>query len=288
MTTTQRSASTGSATGLPDRRGPGTGRGRKRIRWWVGIGRLGLLAVFIAAWQVVATNGWIDPFFISKPSLIAGRLGQWIGDGSIWTNLSPTMAEAGLGFAISAVLGIGLGLLLARFTALEVITRPFVDIFNTLPRIALAPLFVLWFGFDMSAKVYLVVSVVSIAFLINTYSGVTSVDSDFVRLAQNLGGSRRKVISKIIIPSITPWLFAAVRFGVAYSLATAIVGEIVAANNGLGYLISYSSGILDTTGVFAALVTVAVVAWIVNTAIAYLERYLLRWQTTARRGSTIY
>jgi sulfonate transport system permease protein len=289
VTTAQRQTEvSGVAAKREGGRPPGPGRRRKPIRWWVGFGRLGLLVVLVAVWQLVAGQGWIDPFFISKPSLIAGRLGSWLADGSIWTNLGPTMAEAAIGFVISAVLGIGIGLLLARFDAVEVITRPFVDIFNTLPRIALAPLFVLWFGFDMSAKVYLVVSVVSIAFLINTYAGVTSVDSDFVRLAQNLGGSRRKVIAKIIIPSITPWLFAAVRFGVAYSLATAIVGEIVAANAGLGYLISYSSGVLDTTGVFAALVTVAIVAWIVNTAIAYLERYLLRWQAAARRGSTVY
>jgi NitT/TauT family transport system permease protein len=285
VTTTERRGASVRST-KDGARGPGRRRGK--VRWWVGAGRLGLLAVLVAAWQVVASNGIIDPFFISMPSSIANRLGSWFADGSIWTNLGPTMAEAAIGFAISAVVGTGLGLLLARFEALEVITRPFVDIFNTLPRIALAPLFVLWFGFDMSAKVYLVVSVVSIAFLINTYAGVTSVDSDFVRLAQNLGGGRAQVISKIIIPSITPWLFAAVRFGVAYSLATAIVGEIVAANEGLGFLISYASGVLDTTGVFAALVTVAIVAWIVNTAIAYLERYLLRWQTAARRGSTVY
>lgn len=240
--------------------------------------RLGLLAAICAVWEVIAARGIVDPFFISRPSAIFSRLVQWIADGSILGDTLITLAEAALGFGLAAILGVLCGLVLARYPLVDATTRPFIDVANTIPRIALAPLFVLWFGLSINAKIALVFSVAAFSFLINTYSGAKSVDPEFVRMARSLGASRIDVVRKIVLPSIVPWLLAGARLGVAYSLAAAVVGEIVSANSGLGYRIAFAAGVLDTAGEFAALLVLAIVAWAVNTAVERLEARLLRWK----------
>jgi NitT/TauT family transport system permease protein len=241
-----------------------------------------LLAVG-AVWEAVAAYGIVDPFFISRPSAILGRLGEWILDGSIVEHTLVTLAEAAAGFGVAAVLGIGGGLLLARYPLVDAVSRPFIDVFNTIPRIALAPLFVLWFGLTMRAKIALVFSVALFSFLINTYAGAKSVDAEFVRMARSLGASRWDLVRKIILPSIVPWVLAGARLGVAYSLAAAVIGEIVSANKGLGFRIAFAAGVLDTAGEFAAIVVLACVAWVANTGVARLESRLLRWKAVEQQ-----
>jgi len=249
------------------------------------VGRIVLFAGLLVAWQLLSDHNIVKPFFASRPTDIASRIWDLGRTGGLWKNLKPTLAEAAVGFAISAVVGIAIGILLARVRYLELVTRPLLDVLNTLPRIALAPLFVLWFGLGFEAKIFLIVSVVIFAFIINTYSGVKSVNPDYVRMAQSLGATRIRILQKIVLPSITPWLFAAIRFGIAYSFATAVVAEIVSANHGLGYLISYSAGTLDTTGEFAALVILAIVAMAIQAVLVSAENHVLRWRRF-ERGST--
>ncbi len=246
--------------------------------------RVLLLLVICAVWEFVADRNIIDPFFVSRPSDILARLLTWVRDGSIFIDTTVTLGEAAAGFALSAVIGIPAGLLLARFPLLDAVTRPYIDVINTIPRIALAPLFVLWFGLRIQAKIALVFSVAVFGFLINAYAGAKSVDPEFVRMARSLGATRAQLVRKIVLPSIVPWLLAGARLGVAYSLAAAVVGEIVAANRGLGYRIAFASGVLDTAGEFAALLALALVAWAMNTAVARLEARLLRWKAIQDRA----
>lgn len=253
--------------------------GSRGWRWRVLAGRVTFLVVLFGLWEVASRREWIDPFFISQPSGFFGRIGSWVSDGSVFKHLSATLYEAAVGFVLAALIGIISGLVLARSPYLGEVTRPIVDVFNSVPRIALAPLFVLWFGLGQQAKIVLVVSVVTFPFLINAYTGVTSVDTDQLRMARSLGATRGEMLRKIVIPSITPWLFAATRLGVAFALAAAVIGEIVSASEGLGFLIAFSAGVLDTEGQFAALIVLAVVAWVINTSIARLEQWLLRWKT---------
>jgi NitT/TauT family transport system permease protein len=246
--------------------------------------RVLLLLAICAVWQFVAAEHIVDPFFISEPSAILARLMVWVRDGSIFVDTAVTLVEAAAGFALSAVVGITAGLLLSRFPLVDVVTRPYIDVINTIPRIALAPLFVLWFGLRIQAKIALVFSVAVFGFLINAYAGAKSVDPEFVRMARSLGATRVQLVRKIVLPSIVPWLLAGARLGVAYSLAAAVVGEIVAANRGLGYRIAFASGVLDTAGEFAALLALALVAWAMNTAVARLEARLLRWKVIQDRA----
>ena len=245
--------------------------------------QLGIVVIVLAVWEICAATELIDPFFIGQPSKIFGVLVDWVKDGSLFVNLGVTVEEATIGFFVSAIIGIGLGLLFARNPLLDRITYPFIDMFNALPRMALAPLFALWFGLGITGKVVLVFSVAVFNFLINTYSGAKSVDPEYVKMVRLLGATNRELTRKVIIPSIVPWVIAAMRFAVAYSLAAAVIAEIVAAQHGLGYLLAYTSGVLDTNGQFAALVVLVLVAWIANIGISRLARHLLRWQETDDR-----
>jgi len=240
--------------------------------------RLGLLGAVLGLWQVAAITRVIDPFFIGEPTRIFQQLVTWTGDGSIFDNIWVTVEEATIGFAISAVAGIGLGLLLARYELLDRVMYPFVNVLNTVPRFALAPLFLLWFGLGITGKIALVVSVALFNFLINTYSGAKEVDQESVKLVQLLGATPWEVTRYVMLPSLVPWIMSAMRFAVAYSLAAAVIAEIVGANQGIGYLIAYTSGLLQTNGTFAALGVLGLIAWLANTGIAQLERRLLRWQ----------
>ena len=240
--------------------------------------RFVVLLAICAAWEFIAAAKIIDPFFISRPSAILGRLAAWTRDGTIFMDTLVTLAEAAIGFVLAAFAGISAGLVLARYRLLDAVTRPYVDVINTIPRIALAPLFVLWFGLHIQSKIALVFSVAVFSFLINAYSGAKSVDPEFVRMARSLGASRREVIQKIVLPSMVPWLLAGARLSVAYSLAAAVVGEIVASNQGLGFRIAFAAGAIDTAGEFAALLVLALVAWLANVGVERLEARLLRWK----------
>jgi NitT/TauT family transport system permease protein len=278
----------GGPEGRRDRSAPRGGRrsGRRgqtgratRAPWWVVVSlRLGLLGAVLGLWQVAAITRVIDPFFIGEPTRIFQQLVTWTGDGSIFDNIWVTVEEATIGFAISAVAGIGLGLLLARYELLDRVMYPFVNVLNTVPRFALAPLFLLWFGLGITGKIALVVSVALFNFLINTYSGAKEVDQESVKLVQLLGATPWEVTRYVMLPSLVPWIMSAMRFAVAYSLAAAVIAEIVGANQGIGYLIAYTSGLLQTNGTFAALGVLGLIAWLANTGIAQLERRLLRWQ----------
>lgn len=177
------------------------------------------------------------------------------------------------------VLGIPIGFLLARVRFLDDVSRPYMDVLNATPRMALVSLFVLWFGLGISSKVVLTFSVVIFVFIINTYAGVKGVEDDYLLVGRLLGASRWQLEMKIVLPAIVPILFAGLRLGVAYALSATIVAEIVAANNGLGFLIAQRTGVLDAGGALAATVVLMIIAWVINQIPQLLERRLSRWNS---------
>jgi len=254
-----------------------------RERVWLAAVRIAIIAIFLGVWQWVYDVRAINRLFISSPGQIASQLGTWISNGTIVENTAVTLEEAAIGLLMSAVAGVAIGLFLARHERADSIARPFIDVGNTIPRIALAPLFVLWFGLGLTAKVALVFSVVVFNFIINTYTGVKDVDPELVHMARSLGGSQRAITVHIVMPSIAPWIFAAGRLGVGLGIGATVFGEILSAQHGLGYLIEFASGDLDTAGVFAALAVLAVIGWLATAAVAALERRLFKWQTSDDR-----
>jgi NitT/TauT family transport system permease protein len=239
--------------------------------------RLAAIAILLGIWQL-CSGRLISAFWISSPSLVAVRLWEWSTDGTLWPQLGTTLVEAAYGFLIGAGAGVLLGLILGQMRQVTLVLEPIIFALYSLPRIALAPLFLLWFGIGIESKV--VLSATSVFFLAfyNTFSGVRDVDHDLLNAVRIMGGSRRDELTKVIVPGAMYWVFTGLKVSVPYAIIGAVVGEMVASNRGLGYLMQNSSGQFDTTGVFVALVVLAAVSIVINEILSIAERRAIRWK----------
>jgi len=253
---------------------PGSDGFRRRVI----IARVALCCGALALWQFVISIGLIDPFWISSPALVVVELWQLATSGELVGDVVMTVSEALIAFAVSSALGIASGLLLARSPFWDEVLAPIIVVLNSLPRIALAPLIILWFGVGVTAKVVTAFTLVYFILLVNTLGGAKNIDNDILTIARVMGASRRDLLWKVTLPSVLPWIFAALNIGLTYSLLGVIVAEILASNQGLGYLIASSAGNFDTAGVFAGLVTLAAIAWGFSTAMRKVETRLFRWK----------
>jgi NitT/TauT family transport system permease protein len=253
-------------------------------RHWVTIvSRVVLGVLLLALWQLLAH---LEPLFVARPWATAVTLKDWAGNGLLVKNTLPTIEEIGIGFAIGMAAGVVLGWLLASVPLLDNATRPYLDVANAIPRIGLAPLFVLWFGLGLESKVILVISVIIFVSMINAYSAVKSIEHEHLLLVKSLGATRWDVARKVWWPSSMPWLLASFRLGAAYAVGAAVVGEFVAASKGLGYLLAYRSSIFDIPGTYAALVLLGALAAILTGAVTLVEKRALGWQAAGRGGGT--
>ena len=237
-----------------------------------------VVAILLGAWQLASDTHLINPFFVSSPSRVGQRLWDMSSTGMIWYHTWVTLQEALWGFVIGCAGGILAGFVLGQSELLARAFLPLLNLANTLPRVALAPLFILWFGIGQESKVILVISVVSIILVFNTYSGTQTVDRDIIVNAKLLGAGRLQILTKITLPWTLPWIMAGLRVALAWSLGAAVIGEYIAARAGLGYLIFFYSGILDQTGLIAGCFVLLFISAIMFTVLGVAERYLLRWR----------
>jgi NitT/TauT family transport system permease protein len=244
-------------------------------------------AALLATWQTLVSAGILDKFFFSRPSEVAARVWQWLVTGNIWEHLLVTLTEALLSFAIGSALGIGLGFLLARVGWLAALLDPYIRIANALPRVVLAPIFLLWFGLGIWSKVALGVTVVFFIVFFNTYQGVRDVEPVLLNNARMLGANERQLARHVLLPSALTWIFSSLHISVGFAIIAVVVGEYLGASKGVGYVISQAEGVFDTTGVFAGMTVLASVVLAVGAGVSRLERWLLRWkpqQGSAARG----
>ena len=240
--------------------------------------RLLVVAVFLGIWQGAVAVGLVDAFWISSPVLVVKELWSETVSGDLFGDVAITVFEALIAFVVSSVLGIAAGLLLARSPFWDDVLAPLVLALNSLPRVALAPLIILWFGIGITAKVVTAFTLVFFILLVNTLGGAKNVDNDILTIAKLMGASKRDILWKVTLPSALPWIFAGLNLGLTYSLLGVIVAEILASNHGLGYVIASSAATFNTAGVFAGLITLAVVAWLFSALMRYIEARLLRWK----------
>jgi NitT/TauT family transport system permease protein len=236
--------------------------------------RLLVLLVALIVWEVGARTV-IDPFWVSQPSLIAKRLWDLGSSGILFVHAGITLWEAALGMALGLPVGVAVGVVLAAWPRFSEVIDPFIMGLYSLPRIALAPLFVIWFGIGLWSKVMLVFSLVVFVFILNTYQGLREVDRDLVSLMRTMRASRLYTLRRVQIPSILPWIIAAFRINVGMALIGAVLGEMLGSNRGLGWYIEFSGGRLDTTGVFTGLIVLMVIALGINEAVKAAEARLL-------------
>jgi NitT/TauT family transport system permease protein len=253
---------------------------KHRRTLWISLARIAVLVAVLALWQLAAGR-WVDPLFISRPSDIWAQLRDWLADGTLGTNTVLTVEEIALGFALGAAAGLIGGFLLAILKVLGDILDPYMIALYSIPKVALAPLFIIWFGIDVQMKVLLSAATVFFLVYLNTAAGVRSVDRGLIDAVRLMGGTRRQVVFKVLVPGAMPGVITGLRIGVPYALIGAVVGELVASNKGLGYLMLDSASQFNTAGVFAALAVITVIAGILNLGVNLLQRRSTRWQATA-------
>jgi NitT/TauT family transport system permease protein len=252
----------------------------------VGRGAIVALQVFtfvflMGIWQTLSALTILDPFFFSQPSDIALRLWDWLSTGFIWPHLATTLIEALLAFVIGTAFGVGLGLAFARVDLIAAVFDPYIRMFNALPRVILAPIFLLWFGLGIASKVALGVTLVFFVVFFNTYQGVREVDLVILNNARMLQATDRQLLRHVYLPSAMAWIFSSLHTSIGFALVGAVVGEYLGSARGIGYVVSQAEGVFDTTGVFAGLILTSAVVLCIDLGIERLERYLLRWRPTA-------
>ncbi len=240
--------------------------------------------VLLTFWEM-SSGRLIDPFWVSSPSKVFRYLYEVFVDGSIFGHLGITLYETFAGFLIGSVLGIGLGFVLGRREVLAQILDPYVVAFNGIPRIALAPLFIIWFGIGPTSKVILVLSVVFFLTFFNTYAGVKGVESELKNILRIMGASERQILMKVTLPAIVPWITTGLKISLPYAIVAAVVGEFIAASKGLGYLINYNTSLFSTTGALGGILILALVVVACNEVINRAESYLLRWRPKDEKKS---
>ena len=245
----------------------------------IGISRIVFLAVFFGVWEYVARTELINPIFIGTPSEIAKFL--WVGlfvEFTIERHLLWTVVSTFLAFIIGSAAGIATSLVFVTWPTVEKFSDPLLSALNALPRIALAPLFLLWFGLGIWSKVALGASLTYFIVLSSAVAGIRGTNSDHLILARTLGASQRQIFAKITLPNAVPTIFSGLRLGLIYALLGVIAGEIIAAQHGLGQLLSFLAGSFQISGVFAVLSILALLGMSLLWAMNRLENRLLQWR----------
>jgi NitT/TauT family transport system permease protein len=259
---------------------------RRRVEPGVLLLQLLVLVAVIAFWQFGTEAGIIRKFFFSQPTEVAQRLGDWFfKNRTIYKHIEATFVETILSFVIGVVLGIIFGFAMARSELLAKVFGPYVTVLNALPRVVLAPIFVLWFGLGQNSKVALGVSLVFFIVFYNTFQGVREADPRVIDKARMLGASQWQVIRHVQLPSAVTWILSSLHTSVGFALAGVVVAEYLGSTKGIGYIVSFAEGNFDSTGVFAGMVVLAALVLVIELSIIPIERRLLRWQP-AREGRT--
>jgi NitT/TauT family transport system permease protein len=223
----------------------------------------------IAAWELIIDLLGSKSFVIAKPSEIAAELVHRddILSQATWI----TTQEVLWGFLASIVVGIALAVLVVRFSWIERAVYPLIVLFQVVPKVALAPIFILWFGYAMSPKLLLIVVMAFFPITINMVLGLKRTDDDLILLMRSVGSSRNQIMARIQIPNSLPYLFTGMRIGITLAVIGAVVAEFAGSQGGLGYLIQFASTQLDTPLMFAALVVVSVLGLIFYYLVGLIE-----------------
>ncbi len=242
--------------------------------WIILAVQIGILVGVVTLWEVGADAGWIDAFFWSQPSAIFRTMTIFFTTGDAFTDIAFTFRSTLLGFLIGTVAGSALGLSFWWSRNYAAIVQPYVICFESLPKLALAPLIVLVFGIGLASKVAIATALTLVVSTLTTYAGVKAVDPDNEKLFYSLGASRLQVFRKLVVPSCLPWIISVLRVNIGLALTGAVVGEFIASQHGLGRAILYAGQTYDIALVWVAVGVLSMLAVFMYVTVSWIERVL--------------
>jgi NitT/TauT family transport system permease protein len=227
----------------------------------------------LAAWQ------WPEVArLVSQPIEIARGIVDVVTTGVIWQHFDATLKEMAAGYVIGAVTGVALGFLCGRIKLLGDILNPYITVFNGIPKVALAPVFVIWFGIGLMSKIAIILTMVFFVVFINTFAGLRSVNEDYVAIVRIMGASGWQVVREVFLPATLPFIMVGLRAGIPFSVIGAVVGEFIASTKGLGFFINYNQGTYDTNGIFVGVTILALLVVVLDALLSLVEKRLLKWR----------
>lgn len=258
----------------------------------INIARVVTGVLILGLWQGLSATKMLNPLLFSDPVRVLLRVvsffrGEVVYSRTIYNHLSVTLQEMAVGYVFGAAIGLAIGFALARSRTASRIFEPYILALYSVPKIALAPLFVLTLGIGITSKWGVVAMEVFFLVFFNTFTGVRHINEEFVQLARIMGATRAQVTRRIILPAALPFVMTGLKMGVPFSMIGAIIGEFIASNQGLGWLILYSASNFDASALFAAILVLVWVVWLLGQVLALVEARALRWQPT-RQETTVH
>lgn len=250
-----------------------------KLEWTTVAKHLAAITAFLLFWEFCAAQGWLDPTFFGRPSGIGAYL--WKGffvEGKLWLELGYTVAGTLISFLVGSAAALVFGLAFVTWPKLERALDPYLMVMNAMPRFALAPLFLLWFGLGLGSKVAVGTSLAFFIVLANTVAGIRGVQQDLLTLSRSLGSKPRQIFFQVTLPSAVPVIFSGLRLALIYSMLGVIGAEIIAAEHGLGQTLAYLQSTFNMDGVLGLLLVLALLGTAVTQGMTLLERALLKWQ----------
>jgi len=259
---------------------------KRYLRLWQAL----LLVAIFALWQVLSQPGLLPPvvwdnehrasFFFGEPVKMLKVIWVWFSSGEIYPHLWVTLQETALAFVIGSLLGLAVGLWLGLSPTASALFDPYITAMNAMPRVVLAPIFMVWFGLGIWSKVALGVTLVFFIVFFNVYQGVKEVSPVVLNNVVMLGANRRQLLRYVYLPSATSWLFSSLHTSVGMAFVGAVVGEYLGSARGVGYLIQQAEGAFDINTVFAGILVLTAFALVLDFAVGKVERRLLVWRPT--------
>lgn len=239
------------------------------------VATLGFLAL---VWEFLAHYKIIDIFYFSQPSLILLDFYKLFSTGLVLPHISVTMQATLAGLFLGSVLGVMVAFIMGRFEMIGKIFDPVIVALYGIPKLALGPLFILWFGLGIESKIFLSFIWVFFIMYFSAYGGFKNVEQRVINTAVLMGASPFQIIHKIILPSSVPWILTGLKTGIGVALLGAIVGEYIGSAAGLGYLVQYAGNMFDTTRVLSTILVMTMIMVVLNEMVGYAEKFVLRWR----------
>jgi NitT/TauT family transport system permease protein len=248
---------------------------KPELKW---LRQLVAFTVLFLVWEAAGQAEMLNPLYAPNPSQIGAALYELFSDGRIWPHLEATFTAALVGLAVGIVVGIILGVIAALVEPIAELLEPVMTLLNAIPRVILAPLFVIWLGIGLASKVALSFILVSVLIFFTVFTGIRQVDRKLVERIVTLGGGRWALVRHVYLPSVAAWVMGNLKVAVGFAFTGAVVGEFVAASRGLGYLLSFAQSTYNSALMLALVFLIMVVVLVIFSISGRLEKHLLRWQ----------